>query len=141
MESLAFAAECSNVTRIDVDAGIRYYVGNVSGYKKALYATLRSIRGKLPIIYGMIEYNEYYGFSNIAGTLSTICKSVGANELAETTKELQTAALNYDYSFMARELPKYRDELEDLLSEAVEVVRVIDRIEKTEGSVAVYQAI
>lgn len=130
MERFEFLDACSQISHIDVEAGLKVSVGSLTNYKKALFVALKSIRGKLPIIFSMVDYKEYDGFITIASTLSRICMNVGAKGVGRMTEELQTAALNGNYSVVADKLPKLGRELEALLTELEEALRVMDHLEK-----------
>ena len=130
MKKYGYSEDYDAITNIDVDAGLRVSVGSFANYKKALFAGLKSIRGKLPIIFSMIDYKEYDGFVTIAGTLSRICKSIGAGAIAADIDTLQVYALNGNAAVLETELPKLGRELEKLLTDLEELLRIMDRMEK-----------
>ena len=129
MERYGYSEGSSSFAYLDVDAGLRESVGNAANYKKALFVALKSIRGKLPIIFGMIDENEFGGFAHIAGTLSRICKSVGAESIAREVCYLQSATFNGNYAVLEERLPRLGRDLEGLLTELEELLRLMDRPE------------
>ena len=129
MENYVYSEDLEHFTHIDVDAGLRESVGNAANYKKALFVALKSIRGKLPIIFGMIDDGEFGGFALIAGTLSRICKSVGAEKIAKEVCYLQSACFNGNDSVLSERLPRLGRDLEGLLTELEELLRLMDRKE------------
>ena len=131
MKNYFYSDRCEGFSHIDVDAGLRASVGNLANYKKALFAALKGIRGKLPIIFGMIDSNEYDGFVTIASTLSRICTSIGAAGIGEEIEYLQNTALNRNTAELKVSLPRLGRELEQLLTELEELLREMDRMEKS----------
>ena len=129
MENYVYNEDLERFTHIDVDAGLRESVGNTANYKKALFVALKSIRGRLPIIFGMIDDGEFGSFTLIAGILSRICKSVGAEKIAKEVCYLQSACLNGNDSVLSERLPRLGRDLEGLLTELEELLRLMDRKE------------
>ena len=129
MEKYRYSEGPDSFAHIDVSAGLRESVGNAANYKKALFVALKSIRGKLPIIFSMIDEAEFGGFALIAGTLSRICKSVGAESIAKEVGYLQSASLNGNVAVLEERLPRLGRDLEGLLTELEELLRLMDRPE------------
>lgn len=133
MEYFEFMNICGSLDELNVDKGLKYCVNNIDNYRKALFVALKSIRGKLPLLWSMVEFNEYESFCNVAGALGRICNNIGAVSLGEETVVLQTYSLNEEYMLLSCELPKYIARLEKLLSGLEEVLRELDHSDKEGG--------
>jgi len=99
------------VPEIDFTIGSRYFLNNLENYTRALLATLKSIKSKLPILQSMAVSEEYEGLRIIAQTLKKMTGNIGANGIAEETYQLEVALLNADYSFMSEHLVTYVNDL------------------------------
>lgn len=111
------------VPEIDFSFGIRYFLGNMENYTRALLSILKSIKSKLPLLQSMVLSEEYEGLRTIIQTLRKMLSNVGATELAESTYELETSLLNNDTRMVKELLSRYieeivvfSDHLEELLS-------------------------
>ena len=132
MERAKMLELCSGVKQIDAEAGLYYSVGNVENYKKAFLVALKSIRSKLSILTGMLEWKDYSGLTSVARMLNRICTSIGAKHLAEYTMQIETASLNSDVAYLDVQLPLFYAELETLLTDLEQLMRKIDHAEREE---------
>lgn len=111
-----------SVPELDFVSGYRYFLGNFENYIKALMSTLKSIKSKLPLMQRMNFTEEYEGLRNITQTLRIMLSSIGANEIADATYQMEAAVLNDDSKYIREQLPYYiislielSDHLESLL--------------------------
>ncbi len=95
------------IPEIDYDSGIRYFLGNVPNYSRALLSVLKSMKAKMPIMNLMLQTGEYEGLRSISQTLQKMFHNVGAGGLAEASYELERAILNDDSSTVAELLADY----------------------------------
>lgn len=110
------------VPEIDFNIGYRYYLYNIENYAKALLATLKSIKSKLPILRIMLETQEYEGLRTITQTLRKMMNTVGGEKISELSYKLETALLNEDDNLNDRIL-EYLLTLEDLSDRMEELVK------------------
>lgn len=110
------------VPEIDFNIGYRYYLHNIDNYSKALFATLKSIKSKLPILKTMIETKEYEGLRMITQTLRRMLITIGGEMVAELSYKLEVALLNEDDGFNDK-LLEYLVTLEDLAVRMEELIK------------------
>ncbi|MFU0826929.1 MAG: Transposase [Lachnoclostridium sp.] len=110
------------VPEIDFNKGYNYYLHNMENYSKALLATLKSIRSKLPILRNMIETKEYEGLRMITQTLRRMMTTIGGEKIAEISYNLEYALLNEENGFNDL-LMEYTATLEDLADRMEELVK------------------
>jgi len=112
----------SLVPEIDFNKGYGYYLHNMDNYAKALLATLKSIKSKLPILRNMIETKEYEGLRMITQTLRRMMATIGGEKIAELSYKLELAFLNEDEG-LNNKLLEYLAALEDLAARMEEVIK------------------
>lgn len=101
------------VPEIDFNVGYHYFLYNIDNYSKALLATLKSIKSKIPILKTMVETKEYEGLRIITQTLRRMMITVGGGSIAELSYRLEFSLLNEDEEF-EDQLLEYLFTLEDL---------------------------
>ncbi len=123
--------EC--MPEVDYDAGYRYFLGNRENYFRALLATLKSVKSKLPIIQTMMTAREYEGLRSIVQTLQKMFTNIGANGMAEEAYQLEKVLLNGELSLKpdiletyAQRLAIFSVHLEEMLQK-VEIRKTMDR--------------
>lgn len=95
------------VPDIDFSTGYQYYLYNMDNYAKALLATLKSIKSKIPILKAMLDSNEYEGLRTVTQTLRRMLTTIGGEQVADMSYRLEISFLNDDKDF--------RDNLYDFL--------------------------
>lgn len=98
---------------IDFNSGYKYFLGNMTNYKRALLAILKSIKSKLPLLQSMLITKEYEGLRMITTTLGKMLDNVGANSLSESSYQLEVVLLNEDEYKLQSKLEEYIVELSD----------------------------
>ena len=114
-------ASFDNLPEIDFSIGLRYFLSNLDNYTKSLWAILKSIKSKLPILQSMNLNNEYEGLRTITQTLRKMLGNIGAIELSNETYDLELALLNDNYNYLEEHLNIYIARLVEL-SEQLEVL-------------------
>ncbi len=99
------------IPEIDFDAGYQYFLGNISNYRRALLAILKSIKSKLPLLHSMLITHEYEGLRTITPTLRKMLNNVGAISLAEFSYELEVSLFNDEDPILQRNLEQYLEHL------------------------------
>lgn len=110
------------VPEIDFEKGYGYYLHNMENYSKALLATLKSIKSKIPILKTMLETEEYEGLRTITQTLRRMAFTIGCDRLAELSYELEYVLLN-DEDELNDRLSDYLAALEDLADRMEELIK------------------
>ncbi|MBE5966967.1 MAG: hypothetical protein E7255_08380 [Lachnospiraceae bacterium] len=92
---------------IDFNFGYKFFLGNMTNYKQALLAILKSIRSKLPLLQAMLVTKEYEGLRTITRTLRQMLNHIGANEISEQSYQLEIALLNEEEYNLQDKLERY----------------------------------
>lgn len=100
--------EC--IPELNYNAGLKYYLGNMDNYIRALLAILKSMKSKLSIMETMVRTEEYEGLRMILQTLRRMLSSVGASEVSDSTYQLERTLLN-DIKHLKYELQEFIDEI------------------------------
>jgi HPt (histidine-containing phosphotransfer) domain-containing protein len=95
------------VPEIDFNSGLRYFLGNLQNYTRALLSILKSIKSKMPIMNLMLQTGEYEGLRSITQTLQKMFSNIGAFGLEEASYQLGKALLNDDPNEKAELLADY----------------------------------
>lgn len=114
------------VPEIEFQIGYQYFLCNLSNYTKALFAILKSIKSKLPLLQMMCMTDEYEGLRTITQTLRKLLNNVGANSISELTYQLEIALLNEDVSDVHDRMVNYMNELVDFSDRLEAVLKKID---------------
>ncbi|NLP34925.1 MAG: hypothetical protein GX359_06970 [Clostridiales bacterium] len=96
---------------IDFVSGYKYFLGNMTNYKRALLATLKSIKSKLPLLQSMLITKEYEGLRTILITLRKMLDTIGAHEVSELSYQLEVTLLNDNEDVLQIKLEEYVGEL------------------------------
>lgn len=99
------------VPEISFDLGFRYFLGNIENYSRALLSTLKSMKSKMPIMYLMLQTEEYEGLRSITQTLQRMFSNIGASGLAKASAELELSLLNASAEIMTECLTDYLEQL------------------------------
>jgi len=102
------------VPEIDFHAGSRFFLGNTSNYARALMATLKSMKSKLPLLHTMCLSEEYEGLRTITQTLQKMFRNIGAAALMEESYELEKALFEADRTGLTMQLSDYMLHLMEL---------------------------
>ncbi|NLK29198.1 MAG: hypothetical protein GX306_12800 [Clostridiales bacterium] len=99
------------IPEIDFEAGYQYFLGNMSNYRRALLAILKSIKSKLPLLHSMLLTHEYEGLRTITQTLRKMLNNVGAISLAEFSYEMEVSLFNDEEMVLQEKLEQYLEQL------------------------------
>lgn len=110
------------IPEIDFKSGYHYYLCNIDNYSKALLATLKSIKSKIPLLKIMAETKEYEGLRMITQTLRRMLISIGGNELAELSYQLEVSLLS-DHDLFDHKFLQYIFTLEDIAFRMEELIK------------------
>lgn len=110
------------VPEIDFNKGYGYYLHNMDNYSKALLATLKSVKSKLPILRTMIETKEYEGLRMITQTLRRMMTTIGGEKISDLSYKLEFALLN-EADDLNDKLIEYLVTLEDLADRMEELIK------------------
>jgi len=110
------------VPEIDFYKGYDYYLHNMENYSKALLATLKSVKSKLPILRNMTETEEYEGLRMITQTLRRMMHTIGGEKIADLSYRLEMALLNEDKD-LNHKIFEYLITLEDLADRMEELIK------------------
>ncbi len=114
------------VPEIEFQIGYQYFLCNLSNYTKALFAILKSIKSKLPLLQLMCRTDEYEGLRTITQTLRKLLDNVGASSISELTYQLEIALLNADATDIHNQLVHYMNELVDFSERLEAMLKKID---------------
>lgn len=110
------------VPEIDFNTGYHYYLHNIDNYSKALLATLKSIKSKLPLLKTMAETKEYEGLRMITQTLRRMMTTIGGEMIADLSYKLEFALLNEEDD-LTDKLIEYYNVLKDLADRMEELIK------------------
>lgn len=126
MKGEAIREMFDSVPELDFISGYRYFLGNFENYVKALMSTIKSIKSKLPLLQSMNFTEEYEGLRTITQTLRIMLSNIGANGIAESTYQMETAILNDDIKYIQEQLPYYIISLIELSDHLEELLKKLD---------------
>lgn len=114
------------VPEVNLTLGYRYFLGNMENYTRALLATLKSIKAKLPLLQQMMISGEYEGLRIIAQTLRKMLGNIGATDMAEATYKLEEALYNDELKDLEEELSSYVNRLVELSDHLEQLLKLLN---------------
>lgn len=111
---------------IDFHFGYKYFLGNMTNYKRALLAILKSIKSKLPLMQYMLITKEYEGLRTITTTLRMMLDKVGANGLSEASYQLEVVLLNEDEFTLQNKLEEYIVALSNFSNQLETIIKLLN---------------
>ncbi len=138
MKAALLKDKLSSMPEINVERGMRYSVGNVKNYRKALYMVLKSVKFKVPIMINMMEEKEYDGLRVIVHTLMQLLENIGADSLVKECERMEVRLLNNQVGEVEDTICDY---IEQLTGFVVRLERVMPGIDSIAASSELTEAI
>lgn len=115
-EAITQEALTAMLSPINVSEGITFCGGTIEDYLEILQMMYADSKQQLDLLYDDYQAQNWKDFTITIHSIKGSCSNIGADSTAESAKELEMAGRREDASFIAENLPAFREKYRYLMS-------------------------